>query len=403
MKGIKNFINKNVLIILVLYTTCSIFFIEIYYSIAITLFLLISCAVFVLSNKENKLLFSKNEIIVYYIMIFSILSVILINNCYAESINSYAAILMQITGTLLITHLFSMEVFIQRYVNIVMIFAAISLVCFGLYHIYPSIALLFPKTEAVNSLSYYNAVVHVFQASGAYDFLVPFYRNAGICWEPGAYQAILNLALWFFLSDSKLGSRKYDLAKVVLLVVTIGTTYSTTGYLVLALSLLVHLKKVTNLILKSRSITLIAVVGVAFGILAVTRKGVSTLTMFNKMAREFGDLNVLFERLSLGDLKLLFDSPVNMLGIGFKRYQLLNTQSANSITHTAVTLGMPFLLSLATMYGMFCRKMKHSFVLLLMLVMFFSTESFIWRPLFLCFAWYGVKNDKSNRNNTYCK
>lgn len=59
-------------------------------------------------------------------------------------------------------------------------------------------------------------------------------RNSGLFWEPGGYQIFLNLAL-FFMMDNK----EVDLSKkwlqVIVFVISILTTQSTTGYLILSI------------------------------------------------------------------------------------------------------------------------------------------------------------------------
>lgn len=70
-----------------------------------------------------------------------------------------------------------------------------------------------------------------------------FDRNYGMFWEPGAYQGFLNLALLFLIRFEK--SRK-TMIQTLILVATIITTKSTTGYIVLAFMLYFLVKKYSS-------------------------------------------------------------------------------------------------------------------------------------------------------------
>lgn len=62
------------------------------------------------------------------------------------------------------------------------------------------------------------------------------HQNAGFTWEPGAYGCFLNVGLLFYFILNKY---KFD-KKVIVFIVAIITTFSTTGYLVLMINLLLY-------------------------------------------------------------------------------------------------------------------------------------------------------------------
>ena len=91
-------------------------------------------------------------------------------------------------------------------------------------------------------------------------YLTPFYtlgwanipvfgRNAGMFNEPGSHQIFLNFALLFLLCDDDnfdMKASKYRIS-IILLIITIFTTLSTTGFICLGVVLLtVSLKKKEN-------------------------------------------------------------------------------------------------------------------------------------------------------------
>ena len=93
-----------------------------------------------------------------------------------------------------------------------------------------------PELELNDYTRYANHLFLVDMTHSAYGENL-FYsgRNSGIFWEPGAYQVILNIALFSHLSNNK----TLDIISLVL-IFTILTTFSTSGYLILSMTLLLH-------------------------------------------------------------------------------------------------------------------------------------------------------------------
>lgn len=86
-------------------------------------------------------------------------------------------------------------------------------------------------------------------------------RNMGMFWEPGAFQTFINLALLFEMSKKKI-----DKKNVILYILTVLTTYSTTGYLAMALILFLPFFKKKVSIKKKFSllVVMLLIVGVCF-------------------------------------------------------------------------------------------------------------------------------------------
>lgn len=133
--------------------------------------------------------------------------------------------------------------FKKKYVIIMSIEAVISLVCFLWVNILGhSLPLMSTSANAVNT--YYLTPYY----TAGWGNLGIFDRNAGMFTEPGAHQIFLNFALLFLLSDDKhfgLSKRKY-VASVVVLILTILTTQSTTGYMCLAVVMVAIVLKKTD-------------------------------------------------------------------------------------------------------------------------------------------------------------
>lgn len=112
--------------------------------------------------------------------------------------------------------------FPKVYVETMVFIAVISLVGF-VYNNYVGVIPGVRHSDAAVSIYIYN------QLDGIYSGFVS--RNCGMFWEPGAYQGYLNIAVMFALLFDEVKKVKYQ---ILILIITILTTKSTTGYAVLA-------------------------------------------------------------------------------------------------------------------------------------------------------------------------
>ncbi|MBR6509601.1 MAG: hypothetical protein IKT38_03245 [Clostridia bacterium] len=384
MDKFKNLVTYAWLVFAV-YATGSIFFVSFNYKLYITMLFAVSFVFFLISN-EFRVSMLRQDIIRVLFLFICILFVLLLNGVTAYS--SYIAIFLQIVAAYFISNSISRAEFEKKYINIISFFAAVSLVCHCVFLISPSIALNFPMTIGDGSTNYYNAYIHVFQSAQGYSSYVPFKRNAGIFWEPGAYQAFLNLGLFFILAKEEQLTKK-EVVKIILLIMAIITTYSTTGYIIMAILLLRYAGSLCKFLAKHSNIAI--VVGVVFLVfmIIISKYGLSSF-MSQKLENEFSD-GVFLNRLFLDDINIILEKPLNFLGISFERYARISGGSGNSIIHTMVNLGIPFTFTMLLMYFKYSTLKKNPILCFVILMMIFSTESLMWRPIFLCLAWYGSK------------
>ena len=116
-------------------------------------------------------------------------------------------------------------------VNVMAFLAAISLVMFSFCLIVPSLSNFL--TFSVRNRTYANFGLFVYE--------VGMLRNCGFFWEPGAFQVFLNLALLIEISRKEPNKRR-----IGLLLLSVVTTFSTTGYIALALIFMLYLVKTEN-------------------------------------------------------------------------------------------------------------------------------------------------------------
>lgn len=121
--------------------------------------------------------------------------------------------------------LISAEEFASKYVRIMEIISVISLICFAVQRSNPDLVYRLANPSILNgyAVSWYHT----------WGWTYIFERNAGPFWEPAAFQGYLFVALLFLL-------RRNDVEKhgggMLLLGITVLTTMSTTGYILLGIA-----------------------------------------------------------------------------------------------------------------------------------------------------------------------
>lgn len=114
------------------------------------------------------------------------------------------------------------SLFIKAYVHIMLFISAFSLVIYFFSDFFVGLD-IFPVYEGYKG--------QVFQLFGFSNLRISAlgYRNWGPFWEPGVYQTYLLIAIIFLMFDN-VGIKRKNTA-LVLLLVTLATTFSTTGFI----------------------------------------------------------------------------------------------------------------------------------------------------------------------------
>lgn len=386
------------ILILLIYLTGSPYFVTFYYSNAVIMSFIIVFIYFVKTHFHKFYLHKVVNLVVLF-MFISLTITVIVNS--ESELQSYIAIALQLLISYMFVIIFDYKKFLKMYINCISIIALISIVFYSVLLMYPGIMLYFPQSPNTNSLVYHNAIVHLFSRANGFSYFFPFLRNHSIFWEPGSYQAFLNLGILFLLESinikSSINNSKRYLSHFLILSVAVVTTYSTTGYLIYAMLLFFYRKQVKHLLGSSMIKRLTILPILVLGLFLISKWGIPLSYIIDKIGNEFGSELSFLNRIYLDDLKLLtYDNNLNFWGISFSKYKEIERQSANSIIHTLVVLGTPFTVILLALYYKFSRLLNKSFVAFIMLTMIFSTQSLIWRPLFVSLGLYGLTEDKNN-------
>lgn len=388
---IKNVI-EYILIIALYYITGGVFSYT-NYSLQITVFFIISFLLCFFYKKYD-FLRQKPFSILFYMSLFTLIVPLI----FYDSISTYIAIIMQLAIGMFCSSFIPFKEFIRKYINVIVFFALISLICFVIGILKPSIATVFPMTIGDASVDYYNAGVYVFMSAKGYGagILSISMRNAGICWEPGCYQCFLNIGLLFLLEREKNNHQKHFYFKFFVLILTVMTTVSTTGIIILIVLLIVYFKEWSKNL--GRSIFLIPLIIIS-ALVFYNKTELGTM-MQNKIGKEFGVDKGFMDRISLSKINYIISDNgfFYLFGMSFSKWIEINETLWNSIIHSFLCLGIPFTIIHLIGYWKGSHLLsKNGWLLFLIMIMCASTETLFWRVFFNTFAFYGwtyYKNKK---------
>ncbi|SFB66297.1 hypothetical protein [Ruminococcus albus] len=351
------------------------------YDISVLLFLLFEIIIFLLI-KKGRIKYEPHWILFISITITVFFLSALTNNFM--DISSYIAILLQMICAMIICLTVSKKQFEAIYVEIMVCLALISLIFYAIGFIYPSFVRYFPSESRSDlNLTYYNAYIYVYWEETGWTINNLSIRNSGIFWEPGVYQAYLNIALFLLLQNETV---KYQRMKILVLVFTIITTLSATGLFVLFLVVTGYF--VTN---KQSKNILFLLLGFIIFIVAVSKTSFLTDKLFNS--------EYIKNRVAFNQLQFVFGSyKAYLWGYTFTGRENITTTIWNSIFDSALVFGIPYVLLLLYCYFRFCKKIKSGFFFYIVLIICFSVESLIWRPFFMLFIFYGISTNSSEEH-----
>ena len=159
----------------------------------------------------------------------------------------YLCISFSMIVIFLYTQHFNIHEFIDSYCRVFYILALISLILYSLFLLYPRLNNYFlVYSRAGTQFSY----LYIFVKSPH------SIRNCGMFWEPGAYQTFLIISLMFEIRKEQL-----KVNRLLVLVIAIITTFSTTGYIALAILLFFTVYKMPKLNWKYKILFILLIIG----------------------------------------------------------------------------------------------------------------------------------------------
>lgn len=290
------------------------------------------------------------------------------------------------------------DAFRDRYINIMYFLALVSLVGYILCQIFPAL-------QNINLVE--NAAGNWVSNWWIFAKQPHISRNQGMYWEPGAFQTFLNVALLLELSKGRV-----KLGRVLLVIVTIVTTFSTTGLLGASLILLSYALYAYQE--KKKKIFLLALVLLGLVIYAASNFDVlfstSSNTPFGKIIRFFQEKEYEGSKTTSATVRYFavvkvaqafLESPIwgwGYQGLNEKLYVF--THNMNTCTfinwYAAYGIGYGIVMSCG-MLGL-ARKLAsnrtHAVLNIIILFVLTMSENYVSNAAITMLALYGLKKEK---------
>lgn len=304
-----------IMIFVVIYFSSSFVGISMNGTISISI-IVITSLIYLLIN-YRKIKFSMHKVIIFTLILFLSLLTHLINS---DNTYNYSIFWIALSCAFLISLAIDIDRFINVFINIIFFIAVFSLITYSLIFISPSLFSFIPVYTNSSGIEAYNSIFSVVRISTYFN------SNYGLFWEPGAYQTFLNLALYFllFYKTNKKGF------KIFIIILSILTTVSTSGYIALVLQVLIYffVKKKNK---ENKKITILIIFLFFIGIISVLN--MPEVVLF----KLFGKLTALFDQSLLthssyestlartnsieAPLEGIIENP--LLGVGFEKLSFI--------------------------------------------------------------------------------
>jgi len=225
----------------------------------LTIFILIAASLFFREKYSDKFNNNMKLFLVYFVFLYFSQSLMF------EKTNNMAFVFILARSILLPFFLLSItkDRFISVYINIIVFFSITSLLFWVFSNLYPNFYEFtgtIPQDYHTDLLPENNKmfIIYTYERVTVYGIL----RNPGPTWEPGGWAVFLTLALLLNMMKSK----HLFSFKNILIIANIITTFSTTGYLGLALIFMYFLmySKTINPLLKVISIPIFLILFLNF-------------------------------------------------------------------------------------------------------------------------------------------
>lgn len=234
-----NYIN-NIFVFSLLYLSNSMFMQE---SVAgrIRLMMLLGISLFFLLVNKVRLTMNKKSIMVFlFLLIVQLFSMFLYGVDFEFGIGN----IITLITAFIVTSILSFDKFIESYRKVMYFICGFSLLAFIAFQITPQIFNVFPSYVWHNNIYFKNLLFCIIPYSMQYT------RNFGIFVEPGMFQIFINYAIIIELFYMK----QLNITYLIVYILTIITTKSTNGFIVLFIIMMAFSFKNKSMNLKNKRI-----------------------------------------------------------------------------------------------------------------------------------------------------
>ena len=316
----------------------------------------------------------------FVIVAFMFLIPSLVDLIHVSNSNSYSAVnflypINFLCGYLIATK-YGKDEFCLVMEKIVFVLALLSLVGMSIYYINPSLIRSFPSYTYYESV---NRTIFFFNYQFVDDWMSM--RNAGIAWEPGVFQIILNLGLCVSIPKFKGKSR---LIRVVVYTLAIILTRSTMGFIILMVNIVYLLKE------EKKYWILLTFIIIAFS------ASVASELQYQLSNKLFGSSSFSYRYSPLiNAIKYTWYKPLGIGSTGYNAvYQQMNLGSFDAYTQILMRYGYPLLIYIVCKL----RKLRKNdfFLGVTMFLALFSSP--VWGSAFFVVFYYLNDREEKRRH-----
>lgn len=347
----------------------------------------------------------RNTIICLLVISVYVLNIIIISK--DNPLSSWSVFLV-IVGAFLIADLIDKCNFIDKYVSVITILAGFSLLFWLLSR--TGIVIGDRIIEPGNGEIYRMNLFYIYRDSVGVIESGLNKRNFGIFWEGGAYQAFLNLAILFMVRFKRTIFKFDELYwfKLLVLAITVVTTFSTTGYVLLVINMVIYVLENSQKSSRKRY----AIVGVLMVTGVIIINSPAVVNKFNSSSDSYISYLIRVND-QLNGIKAMFVSPLWGLGFNSKRYSevLLSYgiyANSSGLLIVAQQFGIIYAICYTVIqivhFNRFCKMNRWTTKILgmIFLILIFSTESLNQNGIFLLFL-YSFKTESKTANRKKIK
>lgn len=327
---------KSFLMILFIISSGSVIGIA-YSRITDTIFLSIAAIMFFFCGKGALCNKRASKLWLVTVVFYFVNFIIFLND--SPNISAYFVYVMRMTACMLLCNTLTLAEFKHLFHRAVYFISVISLIAF----------VIILNTNYKEYIVYMNdlPVLGVFNCKA-----IPTRRNSSIFWEPGAYQLFINLALLFHLEEKNFTKKAIISLETILLVVSLITTVSTSGYFAFAFVVLYGIIKNWDSMNKRNKVLAI------MPMIAVASVAIFMILTSSAVVDKFQVRNMSFIRRQAdvyNSLEAIGDSPVYGYGIGTNAYYRMteaHSLHSNSIGVFASALNLGTIYSFLFLFGL---------------------------------------------------
>lgn len=392
-----------IIIFMVIYLSSSFYGLSISGSINIILSILISI-IAVIANLRDLNINKKATIFIIIVISASIITLLFQNG----KLYDYLIFWVYLLSAYLVYISIDLKSFIYIFNDIMYFLCIFSIITFLLLIFIPEVFSFLPTIRNSSGLSMKNVFFSVVYNSNYFN------SNFGLFWEPGAYQTFINVALFFQLFLIK----EIKIKKILIYLITIFTTFSTTGYISAFILILIFLfinKKIYKI--KENKFNIKKLMFIIILILVIG------FIIFNYMPdvikfKVFGKLEGIFNphllknnssyestlaRVDAFKIPIynMFNSPI--IGVGFNKLsQSAKEFGSGFLTTTPINwfalFGIPIGILINFNIWRWSKVINKNFVLKILLIIFLviiiSSENYNRNAFYLLFILYGFNINK---------